>query len=491
MAKARRLAPLACAALLVGCGGSSAPKPPHGGAVLRLSSLMPRTLDPAKAADLPSLNVVHELNAGLTRFSGRGVEPDLAESWEPSEHGLVWTFHLRTGIRWSSGVPITAEDFRRSWLRALAPSTHSAYARAEMQNIRGARRYRVTGSGAIGVDAVDDRTLRVTLQHPVPWLDEQVAWPVFFPVPSGGSATSGPFRLASRAKGRLVLQRSPRYWNAAAVKPKRVVLTASSTQADGILPRGTAAPGFPWIQTAQPPSGPGWRSLPTLTVELLWIATRRVENYDRSLLREAVDETAVSRVAGGDARPLFSVTPPAVPGYSVINPDRIFIQLRGTFRRRAFGLAFAPRDPTARRVAEAIRAGVEADGGQVRLVSVPTLAEDLRFAGPPPGIDLVLLGWSSEFFDAYNILDLFPCASAFNIARWCDRGYDRLMRRAVRELDDEARYRIERELVKKLTDDVPAIPLYSPREHVFLQPGVRGFGWSPIGFYELMGMTRS
>jgi oligopeptide transport system substrate-binding protein len=189
MAKARRLAPLACAALLVGCGGSSAPEPPHGGASLRLEiPVDPPTLDPAKVADLSSLNVVHELNAGLTRFAGSGVEPDLAESWEPSENGLVWTFHLRKGIRWSNGAPITAEDFRRSWLRALAPATHSAYARAEMQNIRGARRYRVIGAGEVGIDAVDDRTLRVTLQHPVPWLDEQVAWPVFFPVP--GSAAS-------------------------------------------------------------------------------------------------------------------------------------------------------------------------------------------------------------------------------------------------------------------------------------------------------------
>jgi ABC-type transport system substrate-binding protein len=122
-----------------------------------------------------------------------------------------------------------------------------------------------------------------------------------------------------------------------------------------------------------------------------------------------------------------------------------------------------------------------------------TLSELLQLAGPPaqPGIDMVLLGWSSEFFDAYNILDLFPCTSALNVARWCDRSYDELMRRAVRTLDEDERYRIERELVRKLSEATPAIPLYSPSEHVLLKPGVRGFGWSPIGFYELAGMTRS
>ena len=133
MAKSRRLAPLLIAALLAGCGGSSAPKLPEGGPTLRLAiPIEPATLDPAKVADLPSLNVAHELYAGLTRFSGKGVVPDLAESWEPSENGLVWTFHLRDGLHWSDGSPIVAADFRRAWLRALAPRTGSEIGRAHV-----------------------------------------------------------------------------------------------------------------------------------------------------------------------------------------------------------------------------------------------------------------------------------------------------------------------------------------------------------------------
>jgi oligopeptide transport system substrate-binding protein len=485
MAKARRLALLACVALLAGCGGSSAPEPPHGGAVLRLSlPLIPKTLDPAKAADLPSLNVIHELNAGLTRFSGRGVEPDLAESWEPSENGLVWTFHLRKGLRWSNDVPITAEDFRRSWLRALAPETRSAYARAEMQNIRGARRYRVTGSGEVGVEALDDRTLRVTLQHPVPWLDEQVAWPVFFPVPRSGQTTSGPFQLASRSKGHLVLERNLDYWNVSAVRPRRVVLTTSADRVDGVLPRGLLAAGFPWVKTTTPLQR--GRRLSTLSLGLLWLVTKGGPLADPRL-RERVYLAALHRFGG-----LPSFVPTAMPGYSTIVPrgNRLLLSGGGPAR---LTLAYTERDARAPLLAHELRGALALEGVGLNLKAAPTLAALLRLAGPPaqPGIDLVLLGWSSEFFDEYNILDLFPCASAFNIARWCDRSYDRLMSRAVRELDDEARYRIERELVKKLEDAVPAIPLYSPKEHVLLNAGVRGFRWSPIEFYELMGMTRS
>ena len=485
MAKTRRLASLAFVLLLVGCGGSSAPEPPHGGAVLRLAlPLIPNTLDPAKVADLPSLNVAHELSAGLTRFSGRGVEPDLAESWDVSDGGLVWTFHLRKGLRWSDDTPITAEDFRRSWLRALKPSTRSAYARAEMQNIRGARRFRVTGSGDVGVEAVDDRTLRVTLQHPVPWLDEQVAWPVFFPVRESGSATSGPFRLASRSTSRLVLERNFNYWNVGAVKPKQLVFTTSNDGVDGVLPRGVLAPGFPWIPTtAQSSAG---RALPTLSRGLLWLVTRGTPLADpqaRRLVQGSV--RGISTSAAG-------WVPPAMPGAATIAPPGLETTVFSP-QPLKLTLAYTKGDPAAAGFASELQNVLGKNGVDLTLNEVLTLAELVRLAGPPaqPGIDMVLLGWSSEFFDQYNILDLFPCASAFNVARWCDRSYDRLMHRAVRELDDQARYRIERVLVQKLEDEVPAIPLRAPAERVQLKPGVRGFRWSPIGVYELMGMTRS
>ena len=72
---------LLAVALLAGCG-SSGPAP-HGGPTVRLAlPLLPQTLDPALVADLPSVNVAHELYAGLTRFSGTGVVPDLAQRWD-------------------------------------------------------------------------------------------------------------------------------------------------------------------------------------------------------------------------------------------------------------------------------------------------------------------------------------------------------------------------------------------------------------------------
>ncbi|HSC51821.1 MAG TPA: hypothetical protein VLD16_16275, partial [Gaiellaceae bacterium] len=156
-------------------------------------------------------------------------------------------------------------------------------------------------------------------------------------------------------------------------------------------------------------------------------------------------------------------------------------------------LAYTTQDALAQTLVPQLTAKLARVGVTVEPVAFPTLAGLVRAAGPPARSDLglVLLGWSSKLFDQYNIFDLFPCGSAFNVARWCDPGYDALMRKTVRELDDAPRWRLEHEVLAKLRNAVPAVAVAQPSERVTLAPGVTGFSWSPIGFYELLGMTRS
>jgi ABC-type oligopeptide transport system substrate-binding subunit len=481
MAKARGLALAAALLLLAGCGGSSGPAPKR--VTLRVAlPLVPRTLDPAKASDLPSLNVAHELYAGLTRFNGTGVEPDLAESWDVDQGGLVWTFHLRKNLRWSDDTPIVAADFHRSWRRALAPGTQAPYAGPDLGIVRGARHFHATGSGGLGIQALDDHTLRVTLQHPVPWFDQLVAFPVTAPQPPRPTAYSGPFRLVSRGPGRLVLERNLGYWNANEVKPARVVVTASPKAADAVLPRGLAGPGLPWIDTVgRTPAGA--RELPTMATGLLWFATRDSQLADRAARQYVAG--AVSNLGLRVPAPLVS---PAVPGAAQVNSHTPVIVQPGP-RPLTLTLAWARQDLGGSRVAARLRA----NDRQLRRLGVAldyrpahTLSELLSTRA-----DLTLLGWSPKTFDAYNLLDLFPCGSAFNVARWCDPRYDAGMRQAVRTLDDEDRWRIERRLVERLRQAAPAIPVYTGRDWYSAKPGVTGFSWSPMGFYELSGMTRS
>jgi len=462
---------------LAGCGGSSAPTPSNTTLHLALP-LVPRELDPAKATDLPSLNVAHELYSGLTRYSGAGVAPDLAESWDVDQDGLVWTFHLRKGLRWSDDTPLTAQDVARSWRRALDPATKAPLAGPYLGIVRGARRFHATGRGSIGVQVVDDRTLRVTLQHPVPWFDELVANPVTAPV--NGRLVSGPFRLTSQTSKRLVLERNFQYWDADSVEPAKIELGTSG--ADGSLPRSLAVPGLPWISTAGP-APPAANEVQTMATGLLWLAAR-----DSPLADPKARLYAAGELSNLDLDRKVSLVSPAVPGAHVVNDVAPVVvePVRGPLK---LTLTWARQDLGGSRVAARLRANdrqLRREGFDLEYRPVQTLSELLSTEA-----DLTLLGWSPKIFDAYNLLDVFPCGSAFNVARWCDPAFDAGMRKAVRTLDDHDRWQVERGLAQRVHRAAPAIPVYTGHDWYELRPGVTGFSWSPIGFYELAGMTRS
>jgi oligopeptide transport system substrate-binding protein len=130
----------------------------------------PETLDPALGTGLEDLRVIGALFEGLARndpVTARPI-PGLAESWERSPDGCVYTFHLREKLLWSAGDPITAGDVVYSWLRALDPQTASEYA-GQLFYIKNGAAYnsgQLKDPSQVGVQALDARTLRVTLNHP-------------------------------------------------------------------------------------------------------------------------------------------------------------------------------------------------------------------------------------------------------------------------------------------------------------------------------------
>jgi ABC-type transport system substrate-binding protein len=324
----------------------------------------------------------------------------------------------------------------------------------------------------------------------VPWLDQLVAYPVAAAVPNRGTAFSGPFSVALRHPGRIVLERNFNYWNAASVKPNRLVLTTSTEGADAVLPHGLSPPGLPWIDTAGP-TPKGSIEVPTLATGLLWFVTRNTPLADPQARLYVA--WAITHLDLGSAP--ASLIPPEMPGASYVNSHRA-VQVRQPSRPLRLTIAWAQDDLGASRVVQRLGASAQVLNPsriELRFRPVATLSQLLALAGPParPGVDMILLGWSSKVLDAYNLLDVFPCGSAFNIARWCDPGYDALMQKTVRELGDNARWRLEHEVLGKLQGALPAVPVAQPFERVTLARGVSGFSWSPIGFYELMGMTRS
>src|SRR6266853_6164971 len=130
----------------------------------------PESLDPAVITGEADGRVALEMFAGLTRYNPTDATPipDLAESWDLSADGKVYTFHLRTNAVWSTSEPITAHDFVYSWLRVLNPASAAEYA-GQLFYLKNGEAYnsgRVKDPAQVCVTAVDYHTLCVELSHP-------------------------------------------------------------------------------------------------------------------------------------------------------------------------------------------------------------------------------------------------------------------------------------------------------------------------------------
>jgi oligopeptide transport system substrate-binding protein len=133
-----------------------------------------KDLDSAQTTDSVSTEILQNVMSGLYRLDPNSRPfPDMAEGVDISEDGLNYTFTLRDGIKWSNGDPVTSQDFKYAWLRALDPKTASLYAYIISTFVKGADEYN-TGKGSpddVAIETPDDKTLEVTLLSPAPyWL---------------------------------------------------------------------------------------------------------------------------------------------------------------------------------------------------------------------------------------------------------------------------------------------------------------------------------
>ncbi|WJY17088.1 oligopeptide ABC transporter substrate-binding protein OppA [Pectobacteriaceae bacterium CE90] len=208
------------------------------------------SLDPHKIEGVPESNVSRDLLEGLLVTDPDGhPAPGVAESWDNKDF-KVWTFHLRKNARWSNGDPVTAQDFVYSWRRVSDPKTASPYASylqfGHIVNIDDV----VAGKKSpdtLGVKALDDHTLEVTLSEPVPYFYKLLVHPSTFPVNKavvekfGEKWTrpenwvgNGAYKLKEWVVNeKMVLVRNPYYWdNAHTVINKVTYLPISSEVTD-------------------------------------------------------------------------------------------------------------------------------------------------------------------------------------------------------------------------------------------------------------------
>ncbi len=190
--------------------------------------------------------VIEGLTAVVVRDGREVVVPACAESWETSEDGLTWTFRLRE-MKWADGEPLRASDFVYGISRVLDPATASPIS-GKIRFIRNAGDV-LLGKKPLseaGVEAPDDRTLVIRLEHPVPYLLQSAAGTAMFParrdvVEKHGDAYGtdadkivgcGPFNLEEWVhNSSLTFVKNPLYWDAESVKLDRLVMKIVAEEA--------------------------------------------------------------------------------------------------------------------------------------------------------------------------------------------------------------------------------------------------------------------
>ncbi|EEF60693.1 peptide ABC transporter substrate-binding protein [Pedosphaera parvula] len=204
--------------------------------IVIVNGIEPESLDPAIITGVAEMRIVSSLFEGLTRLDPVTAEPipGLAEKWEISPDGRIYTFHMRTNLQWSTGEPITTDDVVYSWLRALDPNTASDYAGQLFYLVNGEAYTsgKIKDTSKVGVHALDRYTLRVELNNPTAFFLDLCAFPTLAVVPrqciekygdrwlmARPLPVSGAYTLeAWRINDKIRVRKNPRYWDAANTK---------------------------------------------------------------------------------------------------------------------------------------------------------------------------------------------------------------------------------------------------------------------------------
>lgn len=487
--------------------GCTAGTPPPGVMVFG-NGAEPETLDPALMTGLLESTLAIQLYEGLTRLDPETLEPEpgAASSWEIENSGRRYTFHLRPSF-WSDGKPVTAEDFRYSWIRALSPETAAEYA-YQLFPIRGGKEFnagKLGDAGVLGLRVLGPRTLEVNLENPTPYFLSLTSFMTLLPVRRdkveaygrkwtrpANLVGNGPYVLAEhRPHRRIVLKKNPLYWEADQVKiPEVRVLPIED--ANTAL-RMYLAGQLHWTRAIPLEKRDVYRShkdfhrSPSFSTYFLRFNINRKPFDDprvRKALAMAVDrKTLCEKVTRGGEIPWTSLVPSGLPGYDPVSghgydPKRArqLLAEAGYPGGRGFpekSYLHVTREGT-RRIAEAIQEMWHRQLG-IRLVLVSEEWKVYLNSMTRLDFDIVASGWIGDYLDPNTFLDMFVTDGGNNRTGFSIPEYDSLIVEATRETDPKLRNKIFQRCEEILVrNEVPIIPLYMGVNLALIHPRLQG-----------------
>lgn len=496
--------------------------------LVRNNGSEPSSLDPHKVESDVENNIISDLFEGLVSVSPTGeIEPRLAEKWENKDN-TVWTFHLRPGVTWSDGTAITAQDIVWSWQRLVSPLTASPYASypGNMHIVNGAEIAQgQKAPGTLGVKAVDDATLEVTLTQPNAAFLAMLAHPSLVPLDKvlisryGDKwtkpehiVTSGPYKLSQWVVNeRIVAERNPRYWdNAHTVINKVTYLPISSETADvnrykaGEIDIVYTVPINQFAQLKKT-MGDQLDVSPQLATYYYEFNTTRPPFNDprvRRALNMALDKDIIAeKVLGQGQRPAWLISQPDIGGVKLHNPEYASWPREKRIAEAKKLLSEAGYNETHPLVFNLLyntseshqRIAIAASSMWKKNLGVEAKLQNQEWktmldAMHTHNFDAVRYAWIADYDDAATFLNNFRTGDSENTSQYSNPAYDEALRNAAKASDTTARGKFYQQAEDLLGQDVPAIPVYHYVRTHLVKPWVGGFTPDKLGYYYTKDM---
>jgi oligopeptide transport system substrate-binding protein len=488
----------------------------------------PKTLDPQMSNGVPEAIMEMAMFDGIMRLDKDNV-PQLAvaDSVEVSSDGLKYTIKLKDS-KFSNGDPLTAADFKASWLHGLDPAAAAEYA-YQFFYIKNAEAYNSKKAKVedVGINAVDAKTLEVTLEAPCPYFKSLLALPTYYPVDQKNATAkktwntdastfvgNGPFMMKSWSHNdKMVLVKNPNYYDASNVKlteldfnlvedGKAATTAFEAGQLDGhdnLVPEDIVR--FKKSGTL--------KQAPMLGTYFYRFNTTKKPLNDprvRQALAIALNrQDLIDNVFKGGQTPAFAYVPGAIPDAT---PGKDFRTTGGNFYKEDLakakqlladaGYPDGKNFPTLTILyntngSHQLPAQAIQDYWQKNLgISVKLQGQEWAvYQQSEQGLqyDIARAGWIGDYIDPMTFMDMFVTNGGNNETGWSNAAYDKDIDVAKKSADQTVRMNAMHDAEKILMNEMPIIPIYFYVQNYVLKDNIKGVNVLPLGFFDFKTAT--
>jgi oligopeptide transport system substrate-binding protein len=504
--------------LLSGCGSSESnvAEGNRTGILHWGNGTEPQSLDPHVATGVPEHHIIVALMEGLVHKNSKTLEPEpgVAKSWTVSDDGRVYTFELRDDARWSNGDVHNAHDFVWSWSRALQPALGNLYAYMYFPIVNAHEFYKgeITDFEQVGVKALDDLTLQITLKNPTPYflqlLDHYSMYPVHQATIEkfgradergtrwtyqGNFVGNGPFKLKTWEINRAIeVERNTFFHGNDEVKLNGIVFypTENVTTEERMFRAEqlhyTNDVPIDKVQTYRDANDPALKVVPYLGTYYYRINVREPHLQDKRVRRAlgmTIDrEQLTEHVLKAGQIPAYAMTPPNTRGYYPpvslsFDPEAARQLLADAGYPNGEGFPVTEILYNTNEGHRKMAVAIQQMWREHLNIEVTLLNQEWKVyldSESSGDYQISRAGWIGDYVDPNNFLDMFLCDGGNNRTGWCNEEYDRLILEvAPTAKTHEERLAVFTQAETMLMDDLPVLPIYTYTTKHLVHPSLK------------------